>query len=273
MQTVPYVFFFALGAIIGSFLNVVIYRLHTSKSLGGRSHCMSCGETLLWYELLPIVSYLFLRGRCNVCASRITARYVAVELLTALLFMLGWYAFKGEMFLLVASFILFSFLVVIFVYDIRHTIIPDEMTLGVLITALGILGHLYFTTGNMTLLYSHILGGVCATFFFWCLWYFSKGRWIGFGDVKLVFPLGLMTGGWATFSMVVYSFWIGAFITLSMLGINHILKKGKTRMFFGGLPLTIKSEVPFAPFLLAGFLLTYVFHADVFFIIERVFSF
>lgn len=269
MLWLPYLFIVLLGSIIGSFLNVVIYRLHTGKSLGGRSHCMSCGETLLWYELLPVISYLFLRGRCNVCASHIPRRYLAVELLTAALFVLAWHTFAFDFVPLALTLILFSFFVIIFVYDIRHTIIPDEMTIGVAVTATLLLLWQYWLTRDISSLLWHLIAGVAAAFFFWALWYYSKGRWLGLGDAKLALPLGALLGGTAAFSMIVFAFWIGAIIAVSILMFQRLVEKGKTHLHFAGRPLTMKSEVPFAPFLLAGFLFVYSFHADVFFIIER----
>lgn len=268
MIWVPYVFFAILGAIVGSFLNVVIYRLHTGKSFGGRSHCMSCGETLLWYELIPVVSYFSLRGRCNMCSSWIPVRYLAVELLTAGLFVLAWHAFSATPILLALTFVLFAVFIIILVYDIRHTIIPDEMTIGVGILAALFLVYEYFLNRDLWSIGIYLVSGILVALFFWCLWYFSKGRWIGFGDVKLALPLGIILGGSAAFSMVVFSFWIGAGFALMLLGLQHLLKKGKTEMSFFGAPLTMKSEIPFAPFLLAGFILTYLFHADTFSIIE-----
>jgi len=271
MNIVPYVFFIVLGVIMGSFLNVVIYRLHTGRSLGGRSHCMSCGKTLSWYELLPVVSYLALRGRCRGCASYIPSRYLIVEILTALLFVLGWRTFSHDPLMLVFSLVLFAFFIVILVYDIRHTIIPDEMTIGVGVLALLFLGYTYAVTGDMNALLAHIAGGLASAFFFWSLWYLSKGRWIGLGDAKLALPLGAIVGGTAAFSMVVFSFWIGAVVSLFLLALQRLLEKGTTKLLFWSVPLTMKSEVPFAPFLLASFLLTYIFHADTFSIIERLF--
>ena len=273
MDWILYTFFFGLGAIVGSFLNVVIYRLHTGKSLGGRSHCMSCGEALLWYELVPVVSYLFLRGRCNMCSSYIPSRYLVVELLTAGLFILAWHVFSHDPIMLILSLLLFSILVIIFVYDMRHTIIPDDMTIGVGLIATLLLGYQYVLTHDVTALLMHVGAGIAAALFFWGLWYVSNGRWIGFGDVKLALPLGAIVGGSGAFSMIVFSFWIGAIITLLILGLQYLTRKGTTQLFFFGAPLTMKSEVPFAPFLLAGFLLTYVFHANTFSIIERLFFF
>ncbi len=255
---------FVFGAIIGSFLNVVIYRLHTGRSLDGRSHCMSCGEVLTWYELFPVVSYLTLKGQCRHCGAHIPTRYLIVELLTGSVFVLLFILFKSDILLLILNFILASVLVVITVYDVRHTVIPDELTLAILGIAVLLVGKGVYEGGDASILISHGFGGVGAALFFFSLWYMSKGRWLGFGDVKLSLPLGFIVGGMAAFSMVVLSFWIGAFISLVLLGLQRLLKTGKTPLRFLRRPLTIKSEVPFAPFLILGFLAVYLFHVDIF---------
>lgn len=262
---------FLLGAVVGSFLNVVIYRLHTGKSLNGRSHCMTCGEALYWYELFPILSYLYLWGRCGACSAHIPSRYMWVELLTGLLFVLVWYTVGLYPVFLVLNFVLVSLLVVIVVYDMRHTIIPDECSFLVGVVALLFLlldvhGGVPYSDALLSL-----LAGIIAWFFFWGLWYVSKGRWIGYGDAKLALPLGVIVGIGNVFSMVVLSFWIGAGIMLSFLGFKKLLKRGKTNLHFFSLPLTIKSEVPFAPFLVLGFLSVYFFHADIFTITTLLF--
>src|SRR3989344_1792899 len=88
------IFVFILGTIIGSFLNVVILRYNTGSSIQGRSGCMSCGKPLVWYELFPVLSFLFLLGRCGGCKSRISAQYPLVELLTGIIFLLTFLQFS-----------------------------------------------------------------------------------------------------------------------------------------------------------------------------------
>lgn len=255
---------FILGGIIGSFLNVVIYRLHTGRSLNGRSHCMSCGESLYWYELFPILSYLFLLGRCGACSAHIPSRYLVVEVLTALLFVLTYSVFAGDIVLLVLNFALVAVLVVVVVYDMRHTIIPDELSVLIGAGAFCVVLYEYLQAGSWEEVLTRVLAGAGAGFFFWGLWYISKGRWIGLGDAKLALPLGVIVGASGVFSMVVLSFWVGALLSLLLLGIGRLLKKGKTNLHFLSVPLTIKSEVPFAPFLVLGFLLVHFFHANIF---------
>jgi leader peptidase (prepilin peptidase)/N-methyltransferase len=155
-------------------------------------------------------------------------------------------------------------LIVITVYDIRHTIIPNELTFLLGVFAVIILGLRFVEGGSIAAVIGGISGGLGASLFFYALWFISKGRWIGLGDAKLALPLGVIASGAAAFSMVVLSFWVGAGISLMLLGLQHLLKTGKTFLHFQATQLTIKSEVPFAPFLILGFLLAYLFHADIF---------
>jgi len=254
---------FVLGVIIGSFLNVYIYRFHTGKSLAGSSHCLSCQTPLRWFELFPLFSYLTLRGRCRSCSARIPSRYFWVELTTALSFVMVALTASTPVALLL-GFLLVSILVVVTVYDLAHMIIPDAFVLGLTSVAVLLLATTSYDTFSVGYLVSAVAGAVAGFVFFWGLWAYSKGRWIGFGDAKLAIPLGLMVGGVGTFSMLVLSFWIGTVISLGLLGYQHALRKrGQPHLRFVEGPLTMKSEVPFAPFLILGFVSVYFFHIDV----------
>lgn len=256
-----FVFIGLLGLIIGSFLNVVIYRLHTGKSLSGNSHCLSCGKKLRAFDLIPLVSYILLRGRCRQCGSYIPVRYFLVELSTAALY-LGTYLVAGGFAELLYALAFVSVLVVVIVYDIRHFIIPDKLTLILSGLSMGWLLYEYIQGVSSMLIATNILAALSGTGFLFLLWFVSRGRWIGFGDVKLAFPLGLFAGGSFVFSMIVYSFWIGAFVSLVLIGLAKI-ERGKLYLRFATPKLTIKSVVPFAPFLIAGCLLVYYTHFDV----------
>lgn len=272
MESYWYAVFFVFGAIVGSFLNVVIYRMHTGRSLNGRSHCMSCGKILAWYELFPIFSFLYLRGSCKGCSAYIPPRYLIVEILTGLLFMLVWSVSASDFILLSLNLILVSICVVMIVYDMRHMIIPDELTLMVSAIALCFFGYSLYIGGDYwILLMNNSIAAVSASFFFWGLWYMSKGKWIGFGDVKLALPFGFLVGLEGVFSMVVFSFWIGAIVSVALLGLERFSKRGKIRLHFLPPSLTIKSEVPFAPFFISGFLLVKLLHADIFTITYSLF--
>ncbi|MEK7601464.1 MAG: prepilin peptidase [Patescibacteria group bacterium] len=253
------------GLIAGSFLNVVIVR-RGAKSLGGRSACMSCGVQLPWYDMVPVFSWLALRGRCRSCGSRISMQYPLVEAGTACLFALMGAAPMGLL-PRIGALPLLGLLIVIAVYDIRHTIIPDEWV---------------YSFAGLTLVYQFIfpvpagfgtalllLAGPAAALPLFLLWLFSKGAWMGLGDPKLALGIGWLLGPlwgvWAVF----FSFIIGALVSvLILLPLPYIVRfAGKTarlrdRVFGRGQGIarlnrqsarfTMKSEVPFGPFLVGS---------------------
>lgn len=259
--TLAMIFVFVLGTIIGSFLNVVIYRLHTGKSLAGSSHCLSCGQSLRWYDLFPVLSFVCLRGRCRQCGCRFTARYAVVEIITGLLFVASLNSTLQTV-PLVLLWIILSLLVVITVYDLRHYIIPDVLTLWLTVF---VLGYVYTSAGYSTDVIAYLpglLAALAGAGFLFFLWFISNGRWLGFGDVKLVFPLGLLVGADLVFSFIVWSFWIGAGFSLLLVALAKFTR-GKLRLPFLPSSLTIKSTVPFAPFLVAGCLLVFFLKLNV----------
>jgi len=253
---------FIFGVIIGSFLNVVLYRLHTGKSLSGHSHCMSCGKRLRAIELVPLFSYLALRGRCKGCQAAIPSRYFFVELMTGLLFV-AVVATAEDLASLLFMLVFTALLIVVAVYDYRHLIIPDDMVF--LLTAVAVLqaGYLLLMSHD-TLAFALSFGAAfLGSIFFYSLWYMSAGKWIGFGDVKLAFPLGLMVGATAVFSMIVLSFWVGAVVGLGILALQYGLRKWGRSGRFLKRKLTMKSALPFAPFLIVGFLIVYLAEVNV----------
>lgn len=274
MDTVILAWFFLLGTVFGSFFNVVIYRFNTGKSLGGRSHCLSCGKTLAWYELLPVVSYLAQRGKCRSCHAHITSRYLVVELLTGALFLLVAQTFLHDLVLLTLNLIIVSLLVIIVVYDLRHMIIPDALVVMLLAPALAYVLWDPFTQALALPPLMAIFGALVPAALFAGLWLVSRGAWIGLGDAKLAIPLGLVVGAWESISMFILSFWIGAVVAVGLLLLQRIL--GTLKRYRGGQlflrflrrPLTIKSEVPFAPFLVAAFLLVHFVHVDAFLLVD-----
>lgn len=242
---------FGFGVIIGSFLNVYIYRFHTGKSLQGHSHCLSCGTGLCWFELFPLVSYLWLRGRCRTCGCRIPARYFLVELVTGILFALTLLS-TLELGAILFLWFIVSILVVITVYDLYHFIIPDRLTAVLTVAIFSFLGYQgWLGVISWQTVGWGVLTALGGSAFFFFLWGISRGRWIGFGDVKLAFPLGLLAGPVAVFSFVVLSFWIGAAVSLYLLAYSHY-SRGKAGLHLSGKALTMKSAVPFAPFLVAS---------------------
>jgi prepilin signal peptidase PulO-like enzyme (type II secretory pathway) len=259
-----------LGLIIGSFLDVVVSRFHTGKSINGRSRCMSCGHTLSWYELFPLFSYLVLKGRCKNCGGYIPFRLLTMELSTSVLFVLAYISAPSWIFFFF-SLVLISLLIVVASYDVQHMVIPNEFVIGALGLALFHLALVSSWFTNLDVLVPYIFSAIGASVFYAALWVVSKGTWIGLGDAKLAFPLGLMLHYIDAFSFVVMSFWIGAFVSIAVLLIQRILYSGKHRLPILSVPLTMKSEVPFAPFMIAAFILVYLEHINVLSIMTGLF--
>jgi len=247
-----YFIIFILGLIIGSFLNCVIYRLEKEKKLTGRSYCPDCKHILEWQDLVPIFSFLFLRGRCRYCHKKISRRYPLVEIATGSMFLLisifqlPKFEFSIFYFLFsIFSFYVVSSLIVIFAYDLKHYIIPDK----VLFPAIGIsfiyrfLGSFQISNFKFEIVSfgSYIFAALMASGFFLLIYLISQGRWMGFGDCKLAILLGLILGFPKILLALFLAFLFGAIIGIILL----LLRKKK-----------LKSEVPFAPFLITGALLS-----------------
>ena len=266
MEFIPFYLFviygFVFGVIIGSFLNVYLYRFHTGKSLAGGSHCLSCTTPLRWFDLFPLISYLVLRGRCRCCGARIPSRYFWVELITGLLFV-AVISTSSSVLLWPINLFLMSVLIVVAVYDFYHFVIPDEFVYTLSALAIILAGLEWYNTHDWMSLAWSALATLLAFSFFASLWAYSKGRWLGFGDAKLAIPLGFMVGIGGVFSMLVLAFWIGTIISIGIIAGQKIAIRGQLHLRFMATPLTIKSEVPFAPFLILGFLAVYLFDIDV----------
>jgi len=244
---------FLFGLIVGSFLNCVIYRLAASERraspseagretggsfLKGRSFCPHCKHTLALQDLIPVFSFIFLKGKCRYCGQKISWQYPIVEISTAILFLLMTEAkpLSPETgFLMVIS----CFLIVIFVYDLKHYIIPDKVVYPAI--AITLIYNLQFTIYNQFSIFQFsIFSAVGAAAFFAAIVLISQGKWMGIGDIKLAFLMGLVLGWPNTFVALFPAFFIGAII-----GVGLILV-GKKKL---------SSAVPFGPFLVTGTIL------------------
>ena len=268
------VFVFILGIIVGSFLNVVALRYNTGMSITkGRSQCFACGKILSWSELVPIFSFLYLKGKCSSCASKISWQYIFVEIITGALFLGVWIKnlptlYTAPLFFVCMTLLVWmiiSVLIIISVYDIKHKIIPDSLVLIFIITSLLLLlGGLFYQ--NLSLVSWDLWAGPVLFLPFFLLWLVSSGRWIGLGDAKLAIGIGWFLGMVGGISAVVLAFWIGAGFSLILLGLGAVLKilhTDRNRLSFISKGLTIKSEIPFAPFLIFATLIIFFFNFDV----------
>ena len=271
------VLIFVFGLIIGSFLNVVILRHGSGRSLGGRSFCTACGKTLGWTELVPLFSFIFLRGRCRSCKSKISWQYALVEFSTGLIFVLiflkffDFAAIQNSLFIIpfAYSLIVWCLLEVMFAYELNHQIIPDSFVYSFII--LSLVFRLSQVTFVPAAVFSDpsmldLLSGPILFLPFFSLWYFSGGKWMGFGDGKLALGIGFQLGLLGGISAVMIGFWIGAIVSIIRLFLSHAAKKGMLPGFILKSPiknLTMKSEVAFAPFLIMGVAAVYFFGFNV----------
>lgn len=242
--------FFVLGTIVGSFLNVVILRLNTGRPIvNGRSICFSCGRELGFTDLIPVVSFLFLRGKCKSCKSKISWQYPAVEFSAGLMFMMM-YLGLGFSFLSLFYVVIWSLLIVIFVYDIHHKIIPD-----IFVYSFSILALANILVRHLPGFWLDIISGVLLFAPFALIWWFSRGKWMGFGDAKLALGIGWLLGFSQGISAIILGFWIGGAFSLIAIAIQKI------GISFGNTRLSMKSEMPFAPFLILATAICFFFGA------------
>jgi len=251
MNFISYIIAGVFGLIIGSFLNVVILRLHTKTISKGRSKCSRCGHVLKSGDLFPVFSYLYLKGRCRYCGIRISKQYIMVELLTSLVFVLlavkfipnyFYFITLFDLFLFVSYGFVFSLLIVMSVYDTKHFILPWKIMKIFLVTSfvlsilLGILGD------GVGLL--NLVSGFIVAMPFYAIWYFSKGRLIGFGDIELMCGAGFILGVSAGFMSIMVGFWIATIYVFLKILISRKILNGKT-------------QIPFGPFLALGLFIVF----------------
>jgi len=226
---------FIFGITIGSFLNVCIYRIPKGESIiSPPSHCPQCCYQLRARDLLPILSYIFLRGKCRQCGRKIPWRYPLIELLTGLIFVLVVYKYGFTLQALFYCLFSAALIVVAFI-DFDHFLIPNGLVLGILIIGIGF--HIFIIPFNT---FNALLASLGAGAFFLILQTLSRGG-MGGGDVKLVTVLGLWLG-WPDIALAIF---LGSLIG-SISGVFSIVSKVKKR----------KDPIPYGPFLVLGTLLT-----------------
>lgn len=244
-------YFAVFGAIIGSFLNVLVLRHGSGISMNGRSFCDTCGESLRWYHLFPIISWLVQRGRCSCCGARISVQYPIVETLTALVFV-GVGVSNLSLIPLFLALVAVALLIAISTYDILHTIIPDQWVYSFAAVSF-LFGFAVFVPQDLLSFGFLLLSGPAAAFPLFALWIVSGGRWMGLGDVKLALGIGWLLGPYWGLVAIFGGFLIGAVVSvLILLPLSYIIKFVSLHIFKLGVAresFTMKSEVPFGPFL------------------------
>jgi len=241
------VFLFILGGLWGSFANVCIHRLPQNKGVvSGRSYCTKCKKKIIWYDNIPIFSYLLLEGKCRKCKKTISFQYILVEAISALAF-LGIYLFYGITLTTVFIIILFLSFLIIFFIDLKHYIIPDVLTFPMMA-----LGFLKSFDPNLNPIFSNyinsLIGGLFGYGIIWLLIFFykqiRKKEGMGLGDAKLLAVVGFWFG-WISIPFVIF---LSSAIALIFV-IPDLLKRSKQ----------LSSQIPFGPYIIIATIIFIVF--------------
>lgn len=258
-----YAYLFLIGLAAGSFVNVLIYRLPRREAiLWGRSCCPHCRRVIKWFDLIPIVSFFLLGGKCRHCRQSISWRYPLVELYSGIVFVLAWRAIGQLSQAGLIDFLFFIFLIetflVLFWTDLLHLILPDAVMIWATIVVVGYgflekldLGRISFQILSL----GHLLSVLLFASVFGFVWFVSKGKWLGLGDVKLVGLIGLIFG-FVGGSFVLYS----AVIIGGLTGLLLFLARwadGKTKLPLGSF-ISLGATV----YLFTGLRLIYALNLD-----------
>lgn len=232
-----YIIFLLFGLVIGSFLNVIILRLPEEESILGRSHCPKCKKQIAAYDLIPVLSYIFLWGHCRNCREKISLQYPLIELATAAVFAL-FYFWLGLNYLLLLYLPMAAVLIVIFVYDLKFLEVSEIFAWIFLILALVI--GLWQSDYNVA---NFLLGGLIGGGILGILVGISEERLMGAGDIKIGLAFGFLLGYPKSLVFLLLAFIIGAIV-------------GTILILFGSKKL--KSEIAFTPFLIIAGLITLI---------------
>lgn len=256
-----YALSFFFGAAIGSFVQLVAARYRVAPIVKSRSKCLSCGEALRALDLIPIFSYLFLKGKCRYCNSSYGFSTILIELTYGIIFVLLYhFILAGQASLLVASLwliyysLLFTTMGIIAIYDNAHTYIPVPYLLFYCFLTLVVLLIRFLDDGSVLLL----LAPIIVALPFLLIWVITRGRGLGFGDVMLFLGVGAFFGIEQGFAVLLLSVWIGAIVGVI---IYFLRLKNANR----------NSVIPFVPFIVIAFIVVLFTDIDLF-SIARVFA-
>ncbi len=260
-------YIFILGLFFGSFLNVLADRLPHGRTLLGRSKCDNCHHELSWRDLIPIISFIELKGKCRYCKASLSIQYPLSEIFTGAIFLLTWILsnqWYQDTTLHIVHIVIAAVLIVMMLSDIRYQIIPDSMQVILFLLGIGrliLLGMLQqdmIMIGWLEYMGWAFLHGVVVMAPLLTVFFVTKGRGMGFGDVKFAFITGFILGLWSGLGAL----YIG-FITGGVIGAFLILsRRGKP-----------KSKIAFGPFLILGFYMMLFFEQDVIYWISRIYGF
>ena len=235
---------FILGALWGSFCNVCIYRLPIDEDVvSGRSYCLNCKSKINWFDNIPFISFIILRGKCRKCKTKISFQYFAVESITALSF-LAIFKLYGLSTTTLFFFILSISFIIIFFIDLKHFIIPNEISYSLML--IGFLKSFdpYLNETVFPNYLQSIIGGVLGYLIIWLIYYFYKRfknkEGMGLGDAKLLSAIGFWFG-WISIPFIL----IFSSVLALVISIPSLVNKSKT----------MSTQIPFGPYIISGCLL------------------
>jgi len=252
------IFLFLFGTAIGSFLNVLIDRLPNEKSIMGRSYCDHCKKKLAWYDMFPIISYFLIKRKCRYCKKKLSFQYPLVEFVTGLMFVLVWtLVLPSETAYFMKKLVLLgmiSCLIVIFFADLKYRMIPDSVQISLF--ALGFFSP-FASVITAQLFFLRAISAFVVMSPILFLHFITKGRGMGFGDVKLGFIIGFLLGIKAGLISLYLAFILGAIFGLFLI----ISKKKK-----------LKSKIAFGPFLVLGVLIIMFWKDTIFLLLNNIYG-
>ena len=245
------IFVIILGGLWGSFANVCIYRLPKGKGVvSGRSFCPNCKKLIIWKDNIPIISFLFLNGKCRNCKKKIPSQYLLIELITIVHFLVIYYLFGITITTLLFLILGLSFIIIFFI-DLKHYIIPNILTFPLMI-----IGFIKSFDPNLNPIFPNfinsLIGGIFGYFVIWSIIYFykqvRKKEGMGLGDAKLLSAIGFWFG-WISIPFVIF---LSSIIALLFV-IPSLIKKSKK----------LSSQIPFGPYIIIGTLIYLIFESNI----------
>ncbi len=245
------IFVIILGGLWGSFANVCIYRLPINKSVvSGRSFCPKCKKLITWKDNIPVISFLFLNGKCRNCRKKISPQYLIIEFITIIYFLAVYYLFGISITTLLFFILGLSFIIIFFI-DLKHYIIPNVLTFSLMV-----IGFVKSFDPNLNPIFPNfinsLIGGIFGYLIIWSIIYFYKQvinkEGMGLGDAKLLSAIGFWFG-WISIPFVIF---LSSIIALLFV-IPSLMKKSKK----------LSSQIPFGPYIIIGTLIYLIFESNI----------